>query len=236
MTLRLGDYSALTFDCYGTLIDWESGLLSVLRPWAEANRLTVSDADLLAAFSEAEPRCEHDRPTAPYRDILRAVHRELAHRFNIDPTTADAERLADSVGDWPPFPDTVEALQRLQRRYKLVIVSNVDKVSFARTNEKLRVRFDAIVTAEEVGAYKPDHRMFHRAIETLSGMGVDRSRILHVAESLYHDHEPAQALGLRTVWINRRHGKTGPGATRAPQASVMPDLTVATLAKFADLV
>jgi 2-haloalkanoic acid dehalogenase type II len=143
--------------------------------------------------------------------------------------------LAGSVGDWPAFPDTPDALRRLQQRFNLVIVSNVDRESFAKSNERLGVTFDAIITAEEVCAYKPDHRMFHRAWEVLMGMGIDRLECIHVAQSLYHDHVPIKALGGVSVWIDRRRGRSG-GATAPPEMEVHPDLRVESLAELADFV
>lgn len=228
----LDSIKALTFDCYGTLIDWERGISGVLRPWSQRHNLSVSDEELLAAFAEAEPACEAEAPTALYPDVLRAVQRRLADRFGVPPSREDADILAESVGDWPAFPDTPAALRDLKGRYRLVIISNVDRASFARTNLKLGVTFDAVVTAEEVGAYKPDHRMFERALEILQGMGIERGEILHVAQSLYHDHVPAQQLGLVTCWVDRRRGKTGSGATRTVSPDVKPDHTVGSLAEL----
>ncbi|HUU44984.1 MAG TPA: haloacid dehalogenase type II [Acidobacteriota bacterium] len=228
----LSAIKALTFDCYGTLIDWERGIGDVLHPWAARHCITVSDEDLLAAFAEAEPACEAESPSAPYPDILRAVHRRLAHRFDVSPSRGDADALAQSVGDWPVFPDTPAALHELKKRYKLIVVSNVDRASFARTNLKLGVTFDAVITAEDVGAYKPDHRMFERAFAVLREMGVERTAILHVAQSLYHDHVPAKQLGLTTCWVDRRQGKAGSGATAVPASDAKPDYTVGSLAEL----
>ena len=226
---------ALTFDCYGTLIDWERGIGDILHPWAQRHNLSVSAEELLAAFAEAESACEAATPSAVYPDILRAVHRRLADRFAVRPSREDVDALAQSVGDWPAFPDTPDALRELKKHYKLVIVSNVDRASFARTNLKLGVTFDAVVTAEEVGAYKPDHRMFERAFAVLREMGIDRTAILHVAQSLYHDHVPACQLGLTTCWVNRRQGKAGSGATPAADVDIEPDYMVAGLAELVTL-
>ncbi len=227
--IRRADFRALTFDCYGTLIDWESGLLAVLRPWARDAGLDVADRDLLAAFSRAEPRCQAERPEAPYPEILRDVHAAIARELGVAAEPAATEALARSVGDWPAFDDTPDALRALQRDHRLVVVSNVDRASFERSHARLGVRLDAVVTAEEVGAYKPDPRMFERAFEVVAALGVARSEILHVAESLFHDHVPAGALGLATVWVRRRRG----GASRAPEVDVEPDLVVESLAELA---
>jgi 2-haloalkanoic acid dehalogenase type II len=232
--MRISDFKALTFDCYGTLIDWEKGILSVLRPWAEAHDIQADDQRLLAEFANAESACEQETPAAIYTEILKAVHRRIAAAFNVSGSDSDADALADSVGDWPPFDDTVAALQELKTRHKLVIISNVDRESFARTNRRLQVEFDAIITAQDVGAYKPDSRMFQRAFDVLSDMGIQRSETLHVAQSLYHDHLPAKALGLTTVWIDRRKGRSG-GATAPPPEDVTPDLKLTSMAELAAL-
>ncbi|MEW5701892.1 MAG: haloacid dehalogenase type II [Candidatus Zixiibacteriota bacterium] len=231
MTIR--DFQALTFDCYGTLIDWETGLLNSLRPWAARHGVRVSDERLLEIFAEAEAHLEGELPRVRYSDILRSVHARIAQALNVPVTTAEAEAFAQSVGDWPPFPDTVAALQDLKQRHRLVIISNVDRAAFARTNAILGVAFDAIVTAEDVGAYKPDPRMFERALSVLADMGIRRDRTLHVAQSLYHDHVPAKALGLATVWVDRRHDRPGWGATAPPGAPIKPDLVVNSLAELA---
>jgi len=224
---------ALTFDCYGTLIDWESGILAVLRPWGTRQGLELTDDELLAAYARAEPVVERQFPTRRYSDLLWDVMRHVGEDLRGAVSEEDAARLARSVGDWPAFPDTPAALRRLQDRFKLVIVSNVDRDSFSRTNQRLGVTFDAIITAEEVGAYKPDHRMFLRAWDVLSGMGIDRAGCVHVAQSLYHDHVPVKELGGQSVWVDRRHGRTG-GATAAPGVEVQPDLRVETLVELAD--
>jgi 2-haloalkanoic acid dehalogenase type II len=233
--LRLSEFKALTFDCYGTLIDWERGLLDVLRPWAERHRVDVNDERLLEEFAHAEAACERATPTALYPDILRAVHRRIAKRLGVPASDSDADWLAESVGNWPPFDDTVAALQQLKKTHKLAIISNVDRQSFAETNRLLQVEFDAIITAEDVGAYKPDPRVFLRAFGVLAGMGVQRNEILHVAQSLYHDHVPAQALGLTTVWVDRRRGRSGSGATAAVDTQVNLDLVVPHLAELTAL-
>ena len=233
--MRLGDFSALTFDCYGTLIDWEAGILAALRPWTTAHGVEVGDEELLAAFGRAESRREAADPTAPYPRILAGVLEDLAEAFGATVSGEEARAFGDSVKDWPVFPDTPEALAYLKRHYKLVIVSNVDRASFHHSNAKLGVTFDAIVTADDAGAYKPAHNHFHLALARLAEMGVPKDRVLHVAQSLYHDHVPAQQLGLRTMWVNRRsQGREG-GATPAAPVPVTPDGEVPTLAALADL-
>lgn len=234
-SIEFRNIRAITFDCYGTLIDWETGLLGVLRPWAEReNAKGLTDDALLEAFSQFEPMVESEMPTANYRNILRAVMPRVANHFRLHGTAADADRLATSVGDWPAFADTPGALARLKSRYRLVIVSNVDRASFAKTNEKLGVEFDAVITAEDVGSYKPSLGHFHRALETLTDWGIEQGSLLHAAQSLYHDIVPAQSLGIKTAWIDRRSGRTGSGATPSPMPEVVPDATYVTLAALAD--
>lgn len=230
--LRIADFRALTFDCYGTLIDWEEGIGSWLARWAEGHGSSPSREALLQAFARAENQVERESPASPYPEILRLTLDRLGRELGIEPTAAEAEAFSGSVGDWPPFPDTSSALRLLQERYRLVVVSNVDRASFSRTARRLGITFDAVVTAEAVGAYKPDNRMFLRAFEVIEGMGIGRGQILHVAQSLYHDHVPAKALGLSTVWVNRRRGLEGWGATAPPEVPVEPDLAVGSLAEL----
>ena len=234
--MRLRDYSALTFDCYGTLIDWEAGILAALRPWAAAHRVEIGDEDLLAAFGRAESRREADDPTAPYPRILAGVLADLAAELGATASPEEAAAFGDSVKDWPAFPDSADALAYLGRHYRLVIVSNVDRASFRHSNARLGVTFDAVVTAEDAGAYKPAPNHFQLALARLAELGVPSDQVLHVAQSLYHDHVPAKELGLRTVWVNRRAGRgEGGGATPAAPVPVTPDLEVPTMAALADL-
>ena len=212
--LDFSNFDALTFDCYGTLINWEQGILDALCPWADRAVPGATDAELLGAFARAEPAVERANPAAPYRDILRLVHTELARTFEVSESPSDAEALASSVPDWPAFDDSAAALRTLKPRFKLVIVSNVDADSFAGSQRRLGIEFDALVTAEQVGAYKPDHAMFEAAWRACAQLGVEKHRIVHVAQSLYHDHEPAKALGMTTVHVNRPPARPGARATR----------------------
>jgi 2-haloalkanoic acid dehalogenase type II len=230
--MKLTDFTTLTFDCYGTLIDWETGILAVLKPWAARNRLDASDDALLEAFGRHETGVQQANPGMLYRDILRRVQRAVAKDFAVAPSDADADALGTSIGDWPAFPDSVASLAYLKQHYKLVILSNVDNASFAHSNARLRVAFDAIFTAEDIGSYKPDPRNFRYMLDRLGAMGVARVDILHTAQSLYHDIPPAKELGLATNWINRRHAKTGEGAT--PPSDVRPDFDFPSLAAFAE--
>ena len=189
MSMKLTDFKALSFDCYGTLIDWETGLWSSLQPLVERSRIDRETA--LTTFGLVEPEQEHETPALPYRDILARVHAKLAKRWNLKSTDAMDKAFGLSVGHWPPFPDTVEALAYLKRHYKLVILSNVDRQNFAATNRLLRVEFDAICTAEDIGSYKPDLKNFAYLIAKLNEIGSNKRELLHTAQSLYHDHVPA---------------------------------------------
>ncbi len=225
--MRLRDFEALTFDCYGTLIDWERGIVNALRPWRlERHAVGIDDERLLTLYAEAEPRQESLTPDKPYPEILKAVFAEIASTLGVGVADAELDAFGRSVRDWPAFGDSAEALAYLEHYYKLVVVSNVDRESFAHSNAKLGVEFDAVITAQDVGSYKPDLRNFEFALERLQEMGVARDRVLHVAQSLFHDHVPAKSIGLRTVWVNRRAGKTGTGATPAPDGEVQPDFVV----------
>jgi 2-haloacid dehalogenase len=214
----------LTFDCYGTLIDWETGLLSTLLPILADHGVGADAADLLAHYAELESAAEQGA-YAPYRQLLMALLRALGERLGFTPSEGEQSRFAEAVGDWPPFADTRAALKALKRRFRLAIISNTDDDLFARTNRKLDVDFDWIVTAQQVRSYKPSLNNFRQA---LTRIGLPTDQILHVAQSLFHDHVPAKRLGLETVWINRRHGKAGSGAT--PPATARPDLEIPDLA------
>ena len=226
--LHWNEFDLLTFDCYGTLVDWEAGILDVLKPWASANAVAASPEKLLTAFGNAESAVEHERPQALYRDVLREAMGRIAASFGKTARMEEREALGRSVGDWPVFADTVEALRTLKNWHKLMVVSNVDRESFARTAPKLGVALDGIVSAEEVGAYKPDRRMFDRALAVARDWGIPPQRILHVAQSLFHDIEPAKRLGLHTVWVDRRRGRPG-GATPKASGDDVPDLRVTSL-------
>lgn len=228
--LDLSQFEVLTFDCYGTLIDWETGILSVLRPILHAHRIKATDEDLLEAYAVAESRAESGI-FWPYKEVLQKVVRDIGVRFGFEPSDQEQRSLPDSVKTWQPFPDTVEALKRLHRHYKLSIISNIDDDLFAETAKLLQVPFDFVTTALEVGSYKPSFNNFESA---LAKMKINKDRMLHVAESLHHDVEPTRALGIHSVWVNRRHGKAGIGASGT--SSAKPDLQVPDLKSLADLV
>ncbi|HZA67496.1 MAG TPA: haloacid dehalogenase type II [Geminicoccaceae bacterium] len=232
--MRLDDFSVLTFDCYGTLIDWETGICAAIAPWLERQGVAASRDRILAAFAGAEAPQQAANPDMLYPDLLARVHLKVAEELGAAPDAEAAAAFGRSVADWPAFPDSAQALAYLAQHYKLVILSNVDRTSFAASNRKLGVAFDAVYTAQDIGSYKPDPRNFEHMLKHLAAQGIDRSQILHTAESLYHDHMPAKRFGLATCWIHRRAGETGHGATRAPGAEVTPDFRFATLGAMAD--
>lgn len=234
--MNLADFDALSFDCYGTLIDWEAGIAAVLRRWAGAHGLALSDEALLTAYSTYEAEAEREHPTDPYPRILDRSMHALGAALGVSVSDQEAAAFGCSVPDWPAFPDSVGALARLARRYKLIILSNVDRASFAGSNKRLGVTFTSALTAEDIGSYKPSPRNFEALVAEVARLGIPEGRLLHVAQSLFHDHVPAKAAGLPTVWINRRHAKPGWGATPDPQEPVTPDWTFPSMAAFADAV
>jgi 2-haloacid dehalogenase len=225
----------LQLTSYGTLIDWESGILAELKPWLAPHGLGLTDDQILEAFGVEESRLEAATPRKFYPDILADVLRALGKRWNVSATDTAAAEFGRSVPRWPAFPDTVAALQHLKRHFKLVILSNVDRASFAKSNEKLKVEFDRVFTAEDIGSYKPDIRNFRYALSELATIGLRPEHILHTAQSLFHDIVPAKSLGLKTAWINRRKGRASAGATPVPKGDATPDLEVASMAEFAAL-
>jgi 2-haloacid dehalogenase len=218
--VKFSDFSVLTFDCYGTLIDWETGLWDSLRPVLAHHGVTVTQDAVLEMFGILESRAEAGEYRT-YKVVLGQVLTAMGDQLGFAPAEDELTRFAQSAGDWPPFPDTTRALRALKRQFQLAVISNVDDDLFARTARRLDVTFDWVITAEQVRSYKPSHNNFMVAFERI---GVPRGRILHVAQSLFHDVAPAKSLGLSTVWVNRRHGKTGSGAT--PPAHATPDLEV----------
>ena len=206
MGKRLSDYKALTFDCYGTLIDWEAGIWDALQPMLGVNnRSDITRRDALEAFGDLEHQQETATPGMLYTDILTLVHKGLASRFELQTTEELDADFGRSLAHWPAFPDTADALRYLKQHYKLIILSNVSRDGFAASNRKLGVEFDAIYTAEDIGSYKPSAANFEYLLERLSeDQGLQKPDILHTAQSLYHDHVPARAIGLANAWIDRQ--------------------------------
>jgi 2-haloacid dehalogenase len=218
----------LTFDCYGTLIDWERGILDALGPILAGHGLRLDDESILERYALIESALEAG-PYLRYREVLRRALDALGSALGFEPAAGERDAFGGSVADWPAFPDSAEALSRLATRYRLVILSNVDDDLFAHSARRLGVAFHDVITAQQAGSYKPALRNFEVAIERVG----PRERILHVAQSLFHDIAPARTIGLRTVWVNRRAGRPGSGAT-APSAA-RPDAEVPDLRTLADL-
>ena len=229
--LNLTRFKVLTFDCYGTMIDWESGIFAALRPILAAHNKEMSDSALLALYADLELAAEQGEYLR-YRDVLQLVVRGFGERLGFAPTDAEVRSLPQSVATWQPFPDSVESLHKLSSHYQLAVMSNIDDDLFAATASKLEVAFSNVITAQQAGCYKPCMNIFRL---TEKRIGVSRGQWLHVGQSIYHDVIPAQSLGLATVWVNRRSPRPGAGA--AKMAVATPDLEVPdlhTLAKLAE--
>jgi 2-haloacid dehalogenase len=229
--LNLTRFKVLTFDCYGTMIDWESGIFAALRPILAAHNKEMSDSALLALYADLELAAEQGEYLR-YRDVLQSVVRGFGERLGFAPTDAEVRSLPESVATWQPFPDSVESLHKLSSHYQLAVMSNIDDDLFAATASKLEVAFSNVITAQQAGCYKPCMNIFRL---TEKRIGVSRGQWLHVGQSIYHDVIPAQSLGLATVWVNRRSPRPGAGA--AKMAVATPDLEVPdlhTLAKLAE--
>lgn len=227
--LDFSRFKILTFDCYCTLIDWETGIFSALRPILAAHGKNLSDPELLALYGELEAEAEGG-DFRPYREVLQSVVRGFGERLGFAPTEAESGSLAESVARWQPFPDTVPALRRLKEKFQLAILSNIDDDLFAGTAPKLGVQFNQVITAQQAKAYKPSREVFLLAEKRIK---LPRERWLHVGQSVYHDVIPAQSLGLATVWVNRPSPRAGVGAVKA--ASGHPDCEVSSLGALADL-
>ena len=226
--LDFSGFRCITFDCYGTLIDWESGILGALRPILNAHGVEISDEKLLELYGQVEA-AEQRRSYRRYRDVLKAVVLGLGERLSFRASLEEAESLPNSLPQWQPFADTVEALRRLKSKYKLAIISNIDDDLFAHSARLLQIDFDAVTTAQQAQAYKPSPKIFELAFRKI---GLPREQILHAGQSLYHDVAPARALGLHSVWVNRPSRRPGAGATIP--APVKPDLEVASVEELAD--
>jgi len=224
-------FELLTFDCYGTLINWEEGILRclhrILAAHGKDKDKETDDATILHRYGDFEARAEQGE-YRPYREVLSSVVRQFGEHFEFTPTDQELRSLPESLKEWKPWPDTIAALCQLRSRFRLAIISNVDDDLFAATKPQLGVEFDQIITAEQAGAYKPSLKIFDLA---LSRVGVPAHRILHVGQSLYHDVLPAQSLGLATVWVNRPSARAGVGAVKAVEGHA--DLQVASLSELA---
>ena len=238
--MQLNDYKVLTFDCYGTLIDWESGIWDALQPLLMSNgRTDLTRADGLAAFATCESAQEHETPNKLYPDLLRAVHARIAAHLGMETNSQLDDEFGTSVPRWPAFPDTADALRILKRHYKLVILSNVNRDGFAASNRKLGVEFDAIYTAEDVGSYKPNPANFEYMLKHLSeDLGLGKSDVLHTAQSLFHDHMQAKNFGLANAWVDRqRLSESGQwGATAVVEEMPQTDFIFFSMMEMAEAV
>src|SRR5579871_194792 len=220
----------ITFDCYGTLIDWENGMLATLRPILSRDGRNVPDKEILELYGEIEAELESG-PYLPYRQVLAQAAREMGRRLGVEVSAEEGSAFAESLTRWKPFIDTLPALQSLARRFRLGIISNVDDDLFVETRKKLApVKFDFAVTAQQMRSYKPAHRNFEEAIRR---SGLSKDQVLHVGQSLYHDIAPANALGIQNVWVNRPSIRPGSGAARPGTAT--PTYEVRALAELSAL-
>ena len=220
--INFTDIEWMSFDCYGTLVDWETGISAAVSSILEIHGLRKTSAEILALFSDVEPVVQSSGAFKEYRVALREVMRMIGDRLSLPLTEAETNCLADSLPHWPVFPDARDALHNLKQRYKLAIISNVDDDLFAGSARALGVEFDAVITSQQARAYKPNPHSFELA-ETV--MGVDKGRWLHIGESLYHDIEPANRLGIRSVWVSRADRGGGTRPTDAQPDLTVPDLT-----------
>lgn len=214
--MKLTDFKVLTFDCYGTLVDWETGMVEALKPLTSKVGRTLLRDEILSAHARYESSQQVQTPTKLYRDLLPVVYRRLAEEWGVTVDWSECIAYGRSVKQWPAFSDSASSLRYLKGHYKLVILSNVDNESFAASNEKLEVAFDAIYTAEDIGSYKPSGRNFDYMLAKLEALGIQKHEILHTAESMFHDHRPANEHGLASCWIYRRFDQEGFGATVDP--------------------
>jgi 2-haloacid dehalogenase len=214
--VKLTDFDTLTFDCYGTLIDWETGIFEALKPLLERASTPLTHDQVLEAHARHESSQQNFTPAKRYQDLLPIVYKRMAEEWGLRYTHEECVAYGQSIRNWPAFADSAVALQYLKKHYKLVILSNIDNESFTYSNARLQVEFDAIITAEDVGSYKPSPRNFEYMLEKLAQRGIRKEKILHTAESLFHDHKPANEFGLASCWIYRRHSQPGFGATMDP--------------------
>jgi 2-haloacid dehalogenase/putative hydrolase of the HAD superfamily len=231
--MQLQDFKILTFDCYGTLIDWESGMYAALEPLAARAKPRLPRDQVLEAHSRHEAAQELATPGKNYRELLAIVYKRLAEEWEVPAAWEECLAYGQSIRDWPAFTDSAEALAYLKKYYRLAILSNVDNESFAHSNKKLGVTFDAIFTAEDIGTYKPSERNFNYMLDKLKARGIEKKDILHTAESLFHDIKPGGEIGLATCWIHRRHAQSGFGATVDPGVVPRHDFRFTSLAELA---
>jgi 2-haloacid dehalogenase len=231
--MQLTEFKVLSFDCYGTLIDWETGISNALKPLVARSGKTFTRDQVLEAHGRYEAAQEAATPSKIYSELLPLVHDRIAREWGVEPRPEESLTYGRSVKNWPAFVDSAAALQYLKKFYKLVILSNVDRESFKASNARLQVEFDYIFTAQDIGSYKPDLRNFEYMLQKLGEAGIQQHEILHTAESLFHDHLPANKVGLASAWIHRRAGKEGTGATHPPEHMPKYDFYFTSMAEMA---
>jgi 2-haloacid dehalogenase len=230
MTLRLSDFDAVTFDVYGTLIDWEPSIAKMLSRWASTHDVDADAPTLVMAFDSARAEIQKERPAHLYPEVLSRCFERICANFKVSVDQDARRQFAAGPHTWPAFPDSHAALHRLQKSAKIGALSNIDQASLNTSCDYLDFRFDLMVTAQRVGAYKPDWPHFDTGLGDLLRMGIARERILHVGQSLRADITPANRLGVRCAWVNRPGrllGLSGEGAAEAK-----PDLTVSSMAEL----
>ncbi len=229
---RLTAFKVLTFDTYGTLIDWETGIHTALAPLL--SRAPLSRDAALEQYAAVESAQQAATPAMIYSELLRPVYETLAGQWGVDASPGEAEAFGNSVKDWPAFADAPAALAALKQHFKMVTLTNCDRESYKASNQRLEIEWDAIYTAQDVGSYKPDHRNFDYLLDHLrADFGFEKGDILHTAQSLFHDHVPATAYGLATAWIDRRKDRDGYGATAPPSGDYRIDFHFDSMAALA---
>jgi len=230
--MRLRDFSTLTFDVVGTLIDYEAGILDWFRPTLRERGVSKADEEVLTTFATVEDKYQRETPEKTFTEMLPLIYSGMTSEWGMESRKEDAEGFGDSIRSWPPFPDTVEALKELGARYRLVAVTNADSWALGHMSATMGDPFAEAITCDEVGVNKPSPRVFEYVLEKLAPAGVEKKDILHVAQSQYHDIAPASALGFATMWIERRHGKGDYGATPVPERVATPTFHSTSLADF----
>jgi len=230
--MKFSDFDTLTFDVVGTLIDFETGILDWFRPTLSRYGVSKTDEEVLTAFAAVEDRYQRETPEKPFTEMLPLIYRDMASGWDIGFRDEDAESFRDSIRSWPPFPDTVEALEELGTRYRLVAVTNADAWALEHMSANMGDPFQERITCDEVGINKPSPRVFEYVLEKLAPRGVEKRDVLHTAQSQYHDIAPATRMGLATMWIERRHGKDGFGATPRPEEVVTPTFHATSMVDF----
>ena len=232
--MQLTDFKALTFDCYGTLIDWEAGIIAGLQPLTSRLGGALTRNAILHAHARHESAQQIQTPGKRYSDILALVYQRLAQEWGVAAAPEEGVVYGQSVKNWRAFPDAVDALRYLKKYYTLAVLSNVDNASFSGSQARLQVEFDAVYTAEEIGSYKPDERNFDYMLARLHADGIEKHDVLHTAESLFHDHAPANRAGIASCWIYRRHDQDGFGATMPPGEMPRCDFTFNSMTELVD--